>query len=115
MGLGKTIQTVCFLNLLSQLDATRVRGPFLIVAPLSLISQWQSEASAWAPDMNIIVYHGHADARTYLQEHEFYYNEPFVSKTSSIKLKRQNVTKFQLMITTYEVAMKDVVILSKIR
>ena len=115
MGLGKTCQAVSFLKLLSTLDATRVRGPFLVVAPLSLISQWNLEATAWDPDLNIIVYHGHADARAYLQEHEFYYNEPFVSKASAIKLKRQNVTKFHLLITTYEVAMKDIAVLSKIR
>lgn len=115
MGLGKTCQAVSFLKLLSTLDATRVRGPFLVVAPLSLISQWNLEATAWDPDLNIIVYHGHADARAYLQEHEFYYNEPFVSKATAIKLKRQNVTKFHLLITTYEVAMKDIAVLSKIR
>lgn len=115
MGLGKTCQTVSFLKLLSTLDSTRVRGPFLVVAPLSLINQWQSEATAWDPDLNIIVYHGHADARAYLQEHEFYYNEPFVSKATASKLKRLHVTKFNLLITTYEVAMKDLAVLSKIR
>lgn len=49
MGLGKTIQTMTFLEQLSTLKATQVRGPFLVVAPLTLVAQWQSEAMAWAP------------------------------------------------------------------
>ena len=49
MGLGKTIQTMTFLEQLSRLKSTQVRGPFLVVAPLTLVAQWQGEAAAWAP------------------------------------------------------------------
>jgi len=115
MGLGKTIQTLGFLDQLQRLPASQVRGPFLIVAPLSLVNQWQSESATWAPDMNVILYHGSMDARNFLVEKEFYYTEEFVSKTSAVKLKRQHVTKFHILITTYEIVMKDLNILSKIR
>jgi SNF2 family DNA or RNA helicase len=37
MGLGKTIQSTCFLQRLRTLKCTKVRGPFILVAPLSLI------------------------------------------------------------------------------
>ena len=37
MGLGKTIQSTCFLQRLRSLKCTKVRGPFILVAPLSLI------------------------------------------------------------------------------
>jgi SNF2-related domain len=37
MGLGKTIQSTCFLHRLRSLQCTKVRGPFILVAPLSLI------------------------------------------------------------------------------
>ena len=65
MGLGKTIQTVGMLQRLRHHGApsARVRGPFLVVAPLSLVYQWQAEAATWAPDMNCIVYHGSGEAR----------------------------------------------------
>ena len=89
-----------FLQQLNVLKTTKVRGPFLVVAPLTLISQWQSEASTWAPDFNIIVYHGSVDARSFLVDNEFYYMEPFVSKTDAYRLRRDNVTKFHLLITT---------------
>lgn len=92
-----------------------VRGPFLIVAPLSLVGQWQSELLSWAPDMNVVLYHGSADARDFLVQHEFHFMEPFVTKQTATKLKKHNVTKFHVLITTYEVVLKDSNVLSKIR
>lgn len=115
LGLGKTIQTVGFLHQLHELKASQVQGPFLIVAPLSLIAQWQSETQSWAPDMNVVFYHGSADARNFLAKQEFYYSEQFVPKPTAVKLKKQHVTKFHMLITTYEVVLKDVAVLSKIR
>jgi hypothetical protein len=115
MGLGKTIQSMCFLKQLQDQQATGVRGPFLIVAPLSLIGQWQSEARTWAPDLNVVLYHGSADARDFLVKQDFFYTDQFVPKATAIKLKKQHVTKFHILITTYEVVLKDVNIFSKIR
>lgn len=114
-GLGKTIQSLCFLEQLRVSPAARVYGPFLIVAPLSLVNQWQSECATWAPDLNLILYHGSSNARQFLYENEFYYTEQFTSKTAAQKLKRQHITKFHILITTYEVVMKDLAIFSKIR
>ena len=114
MGLGKTIQSMCFLKSLQDLPATGVRGPFLIVAPLSLIGQWQSEARVWAPDLNVVLYHGSADARDFLVKQDFYYTDQFVPKPTAVKLRKQHVTKFHILITTYEVVLKDVNVISKI-
>jgi chromodomain-helicase-DNA-binding protein 7 len=100
---------------LQTIPATQVRGPFLIVAPLSLIGQWQSEARSWAPDLNVVLYHGSADARDFLVQQEFYYTEQFVSKATALKLRKQHFTKFHILITTYEVVLKDITVLSKIR
>ena len=85
------------------------------MAPLSLVSQWESEAKEWAPDMNTVVYHGSADARDFLVKNEFYYTDQFESKETAKDLKRKHITKFQLLITTYEVVLKDVNVLSKIQ
>lgn len=115
MGLGKTIQSVGFLHQLNELSTTQVRGPFLIVAPLSLIAQWQSETRAWCPDLNVVLYHGSADARDFLVQQEFYYTEQFVPKATALKLKKKHITKFHILITTYEVVLKDIDVLSKIR
>lgn len=115
MGLGKTIQSTAFLRELQTNPHTQIRGPFLIVAPLSLAGQWQSELASWAPDMNVVLYHGSADARDFLVREEFYFIEPFVNKGTAAKLRKQNVTKFHVLITTYEVVLKDTGVLSKIR
>lgn len=92
-----------------------VRGPFLIVAPLSLIGQWQTEAHSWAPDFNVVLYHGSAFAREFLAQQEFYYTEQFVPKGTANKLRKQHVTKFHILITTYEVVLKDIAVISKIK
>eukprot|EP00547_Thalassionema_nitzschioides_P006181 CAMPEP_0194218418 /NCGR_PEP_ID=MMETSP0156-20130528/23714_1 /TAXON_ID=33649 /ORGANISM="Thalassionema nitzschioides, Strain L26-B" /LENGTH=2173 /DNA_ID=CAMNT_0038947761 /DNA_START=65 /DNA_END=6583 /DNA_ORIENTATION=- len=115
MGLGKTIQSAGFLHELHLLPQTQVRGPFLIVAPLSLIGQWQSETNTWAPDLNVVFYHGSADARDFLVQQEFYYSEQFIPKGSAAKLKKMHVTKFHILITTYEVVLKDIEVLKKVK
>lgn len=87
----------------------------MIVAPLSLIGQWKSETQSWAPDLNVVLYHGSADARDFLVKHDFYYMDQFIPKATATKLKKQHVTKFHILITTYEVVLKDVSVFQKIR
>lgn len=115
MGLGKTIQSAAFLLELQNQPATQVRAPFLIVAPLSLVGQWQSELMSWAPDLNVLLYHGSADAREFLVQQEFYFTDQFIPRPDAIKLKKQHVTKFHVLITTYEVVLKDAQVISKIK
>jgi hypothetical protein len=45
MGLGKTAQTVCMLEHLRSME--HVRGPFLIVVPLSTVEHWKREIEDW--------------------------------------------------------------------
>jgi len=115
MGLGKTIQSIGFIRLLQDLPKTNVRGPFLIVAPLSLIGQWQSESKTWAPDLNVVLYHGSADARDFIIKNDFFFTDQFMSKSTATKLRKQHVTKFHILITTYEVVMKDIEVFTKIK
>lgn len=39
-------------------NAQQIHGPFLVVVPLSTLSNWAKEFRKWLPDMNIIVYVG---------------------------------------------------------
>uniref|UniRef100_A0A3B5LSN8 Chromo domain-containing protein n=1 Tax=Xiphophorus couchianus TaxID=32473 RepID=A0A3B5LSN8_9TELE len=68
MGLGKTIQSI---TLLSEVYAAGVQGPFLVIAPLSTITNWEREFSTWT-DMNAIVYHGSLASRQMIQQYEMY-------------------------------------------
>jgi SNF2 family DNA or RNA helicase len=107
-GLGKTIQTVAFLHQLRYMSATNIRGPFLIIAPLSLVDQWQNEIATWSPDMNCVLLHGSVTARENIINNEFYFQEPFITKQEVTALRRANVCKFHILLTTYEVATKEI-------
>ena len=54
MGLGKTVQSIA---LLIEVVEAGIRGPFLVIAPLSTITNWQREFEAWS-DLNVVIYHG---------------------------------------------------------
>jgi SNF2 family DNA or RNA helicase len=47
MGLGKTVQCVSLVGLLAQ--HMGVRGPFLVVVPLSTVPNWIREFRKWVP------------------------------------------------------------------
>ena len=61
MGLGKTIQTIALLAYV--METKHNRGPFMIVCPLSTLSNWVNECAKWAPDMIRVVYKGVPAAR----------------------------------------------------
>ena len=48
MGLGKTLQTISFLAFLREKS---IKGPFLVVGPVSVLSSWVDEIAKWAPRM----------------------------------------------------------------
>lgn len=54
MGLGKTVQTVAFIASLA--EEYSIRGPFLLVVPLSTIKQWEREIALWAPHLNAVLF-----------------------------------------------------------
>ncbi|MDO5624778.1 MAG: DEAD/DEAH box helicase [Pseudomonadota bacterium] len=56
MGLGKTLQTLA--HLLTEKEAGRLTHPALVVAPVSLMGNWQREAARFAPDLRTLVWHG---------------------------------------------------------
>lgn len=92
MGLGKTIQTISFLSYLFHQHA--LFGPFLLVVPLSTMTSWQKEFAQWAPEMNVVVYLGDMSSRTVIREHEWCH-------PGNKRL------KFNAVLTTYEILLKD--------
>jgi len=75
MGLGKTIQSITFLEEIHRLG---IRGPFLIIAPLSTIANWEREFRTWT-HLNVIVYHGSMVSRQMLQQYEMYFRDAQVN------------------------------------
>ncbi|XP_037642247.1 chromodomain-helicase-DNA-binding protein 8 isoform X2 [Sebastes umbrosus] len=96
MGLGKTIQSIALLS--EEYDAG-ITGPFLIIAPLSTITNWEREFSTWT-DMNAIVYHGSLASRQMIQQYEMYFKD---DKDHLIP----GAYKFDALITTFEMVLSD--------
>ncbi|XP_069094372.1 chromodomain-helicase-DNA-binding protein 8 isoform X2 [Pleurodeles waltl] len=96
MGLGKTIQSITFLE---EVYSVGLRGPFLVIAPLSTITNWEREFSTWT-NMNTIVYHGSLASRQMIQQYEMYCKD---SKDRLIP----GAYKFDALITTFEMVLSD--------
>ncbi len=56
MGLGKTLQTLVHIQV--EKDAGRLTRPALIIAPVSLMGNWQREAARFCPQLRCLVVHG---------------------------------------------------------
>ncbi|ESO89597.1 hypothetical protein LOTGIDRAFT_218699 [Lottia gigantea] len=92
MGLGKTIQIISFLSVL--FNQFQLYGPFLLVVPLSTIVAWQREFQNWAPEMNVIIYIGDVSSRNFIRDYEWCH-------PGNKRL------KFNVIVTTYEILLKD--------
>ncbi|OLN95925.1 Chromo domain-containing protein 1 [Colletotrichum chlorophyti] len=93
MGLGKTVQSVSFLSWLR--NEREQEGPFLIVAPLSVIPAWGDTFDNWSPDMNYVVYLGNETARSTIRDNELIVNG------------NPKKPKFNALITSYEMILQD--------
>ncbi|KAG6545775.1 hypothetical protein Mapa_012736 [Marchantia paleacea] len=85
MGLGKTVQVIALLCHL--IEKKQDRGPFLVVVPSSVLPNWLSEVTRWAPKVTKVVYAGAPEERRRLYKEEV--------------LQQQ----FNVLITTYEFLM----------
>ena len=90
MGLGKTLQTIAFLAHLVQV---RIHGPFLIVAPLSTLRNWEQEFSKFAPSIEVAFYHGSIEERKEL-------------RSTRLKQKKGKM-QCAVVLTSFEIVMND--------
>ncbi|XP_015485900.1 chromodomain-helicase-DNA-binding protein 1-like [Parus major] len=87
MGLGKTCQTISLLLYLTKKLSNKER--FLILCPLSVLSNWKEELERFAPSLSFITYVGSKEERPKLQEN----------------LKENS--HYHALLTTYEICLKD--------
>ncbi|RLV99065.1 hypothetical protein DV515_00010278 [Chloebia gouldiae] len=87
IGLGKTCQTISLLLYLTKKLSNKER--FLILCPLSVLSNWKEELERFAPGLSFITYVGSKEERPKLQEN----------------LKEDS--HFHALLTTYEICLKD--------
>ncbi len=93
MGLGKTVQTISLLAYL--VESKSSFGPFLVIVPLTTLSNWVLEFERWVPTMAKIVYRGAPHERKQLH--------------ASVM-----EAKFNALITTYDYVMKDRTVLGRV-
>ncbi|XP_029110966.1 chromodomain-helicase-DNA-binding protein 7 isoform X2 [Scleropages formosus] len=96
MGLGKTIQSITFLY---EIYLKGICGPFLVIAPLSTIPNWEREFRTWT-ELNVVVYHGSQASRRTIQAYEMNFRD---SQGRVIK----GAYKFHAVITTFEMILTD--------
>jgi ATP-dependent helicase STH1/SNF2 len=84
---GKTIQAISLLAYLMEFKQNL--GPFLVIVPLSTLSNWQNEFTKWCPAARTVCYKG-----TPLQRKDIYKNEV-------------RAGHFNVLLTTYEYIIRD--------
>eukprot|EP01117_Protostelium_nocturnum_P000340 TRINITY_DN103_c0_g4_i4.p1 TRINITY_DN103_c0_g4~~TRINITY_DN103_c0_g4_i4.p1 ORF type:complete len:1548 (-),score=441.14 TRINITY_DN103_c0_g4_i4:36-4301(-) len=94
MGLGKTIQTISLIGHL--MEKKLDYGPYLVVVPLSTMSNWVLEFGKWAPSVKIVIYKGSPQIRKSIYKDQL---------TGGL---------FNVLVTSYEYVMMDKADLGKI-
>eukprot|EP01117_Protostelium_nocturnum_P004545 TRINITY_DN1641_c0_g1_i3.p1 TRINITY_DN1641_c0_g1~~TRINITY_DN1641_c0_g1_i3.p1 ORF type:complete len:1025 (-),score=451.02 TRINITY_DN1641_c0_g1_i3:67-3141(-) len=90
MGLGKTLQTISMISWLS--NEKNNKGPFLVLAPLSTMMNWEAEFKKFAPSVKSVTYMGDQAQREELRKEMGTHKNPH----------------FEVALVTYELVMKDV-------
>lgn len=94
MGLGKTLQTISFLGYLRY--AKGIDGPFIIIVPKSTLDNWKREFAKWTPEVNAIILQGDKHSRQEILQDVIM------------------EAKFDVLITSYEMVIKEKSTLKKI-
>lgn len=94
MGLGKTLQVISLICFLVEMGVGK-EAPFLVIGPLSTLTNWMAEFTKFAPKIPTILYHGSKTHRASL-------------RGEIVKLTNVNGKKtYPVIITSYEVPLHD--------
>ncbi|WCJ27057.1 Chromatin-remodeling ATPase INO80 [Euphorbia peplus] len=107
MGLGKTLQALCFLSYLKV--NYKSPGSFLVMCPLSVTDGWVSEIAKFTLKLKVLRYVGDKEQRRNLGKtlHEHVKEQPTSTGDES-------VLPFDVLLTTYDIALMDQDFLSQI-
>lgn len=93
MGLGKTLQTI---SLFAYLKESRgVHGPYLVIAPKSVVGNWVREVKKWCPVLKAIKMGGTKEERDFFIKNDY----PIDTETGR--------RKFDVLVTSYEGFLKE--------
>lgn len=86
MGLGKTLQTIAFIES-EVIESKEERKPSLVVAPTSLVYNWENEIEKFAPGLKVLVVSGGKEER---------------------EEKRKEIEEADIVITSYPLIRRDI-------
>jgi len=93
MGLGKTVQVIA--HLVQEKNKNKHLLPTLLVAPTSVVGNWQKETEKFAPHLQVMIHHGG-------------------DRISDEKMFKNEVLNYDLIITSFTLARKDLKLLNKV-
>lgn len=93
MGLGKTLQTISLLGYLNEFRG--ITGPHMVVTPKSTLGNWMNEIRRFCPILRAVKFHGNMQERTFQKD------------------KLLVPGKFDICVTSYEMAIKEKTALKK--
>lgn len=94
MGLGKTIQVIA--RLLHEQSQADRQPPTLLIAPTSVLGNWQKEIERFAPQLQTLIHHG-------------------ANRCKDVKLFSEDVLEKDVIIVSYSLALRDAALLSAMR
>lgn len=95
MGLGKTIQVIANLVMVNNEKTTDEKSTTLLIAPTSVMGNWQKEVSKFAPQLSAAIHHGNGRVKD---------NAEFLALCGN----------HHMVITSYSLARKDAKLLSAV-
>ncbi|KAK8834143.1 choline dehydrogenase 6 [Tritrichomonas musculus] len=98
MGLGKTIESIAIIERLSKWYPKW--GPFLVVCPLSTVTNWLDEFERWT-NFRVVCFMGNKESRKIIKENMFFQHDLKNNK------KNQNKIIFDVLVVSYEWLTKE--------
>ncbi|GLG94472.1 Chromatin-remodeling complex ATPase chain Iswi [Gryllus bimaculatus] len=95
MGLGKTVQTIA---IITHLISKNLKGPFLVVAPLSTLPNWISEFKRFCPTVPVILFHGNSDERKKMMK---------LFRLKSLQTVGGEVKVYPVIVTSYNIILME--------
>nr|CAB3500805.1 unnamed protein product [Digitaria exilis] len=99
MGLGKTVQAMAFLSHLA--EDKNIWGPFLVVAPASVVNNWAEELIRFCPDLKILPYWGP--------------ERMILRKNINPKRLYRRDASFHILITNYQILVNEEKLLRRVK
>ncbi len=94
MGLGKTVQVIA--HLVQEKNENKQLLPTLLIAPTSVVGNWYKEVEKFAPHLKVMIHHGS-------------------SRISEEKTFKNEVVNYDLIITSFTLARKDLKLLDRLK